>query len=238
MYKTPTVLNRPKSSLQPLWRYLSCERLVDLLTSEELYFTHLPRLSDGLEGTLTARTYDRLLKWSFERYGNWSLARQEVATYQKHSAAFFVNCWHMNDAESYLIWKAYGNRGCAIQTTFERAQIAFDDFPGEVNGGVIQYIDFSREAFPVGNVFTAVMTKDVPYRDEREFRFLYWQPQYGEEFAEPGPPGIRIKVNLNKLIQKIYVSPKLGNLPSEISKLLSTKRLECSVLASVVKTTS
>src|SRR5262249_34176200 len=160
----------------------------------------LPRLSDGLEGTLTARTHDRLLKWSFMRYGNWSLARQEVATYHKHSAAFFVSCWHMNGEESYLMWKAYRDRRGDIHTTFEQAQMAFDGFAGEVNGGVIQYIDFSRETFPIGNVFTAVTTKDVPYRDEREFRFLYWQPQYGEEFAEPGPPGIRIKVNLKKLI--------------------------------------
>ena len=85
MYKTPTVLNRPKSTLQPLWRYLSCERLVDLFNSEELFFTHLPKLSDGLEGTLTARTHDRLLKWSFQRYQDLSLARQEVATYEKHN---------------------------------------------------------------------------------------------------------------------------------------------------------
>lgn len=237
MYKTPTVLDSPKRSLQQLWRYLSCDRLLDLLSSEELYFTYLPRLSDGLEGTLTDRTYVRLFNRAFEHYGKLRLARQEVETYQKHSAGFFVNCWHMNDSESYLMWRVYGDRGCAIQTTFERAQIAFDSFPEEVNGGVVQYIDFSREALPIGNVFTPVVTKDLPYRDEREFRFLQWQPQYGHDFAEPGPPGIRVKVDLNKLIQGIYISPRLSDLPREILEVINAKRLECSILPSAVKTT-
>ncbi len=237
MYKTPTVLDSPKRSLQQLWRYLSCDRLLDLLSSEELYFTHLPRLSDGLEGTLTARTHYRLFERAFEQYGDLGLARQEVETYQKHSAGFFVNCWHMNDSESYLMWRAYGDRGCAIQTTFERAQIAFDSFPGEVNGGVVQYIDFSRETLPIGNVFTPVVTKDLPYRDECEFRFLRWLPQHGQQFAGSAPPGIRVKVDLNKLIQGIYVSPRLGTLPREILEVINAKHLECSILASAVKTT-
>lgn len=237
MYTTPTALNRPKWTLQPLWRYLSCDRLLDLLNSEELYFVHLPRLSDGLEGTLTTRTYQRLLRWSFERYSNWDTARQEVDAYQKHSAAFFVNCWHMNDAESYLMWKAYGDRGCAIQTTFERLQVALDACSENIHGGVVQYIDFSREAMPVGNLFIPVVTKDLPYRDEREFRLLWWQPEFGEEFAKPAPSGVRVKVDLNRLIERIYVSPELENLPSEILATINGKSVDCSIESSAVETT-
>lgn len=79
---------------------------MDLMTSEELFFSQLRGLPDGLEGSLTQRSRDKLLKWSLGRYGgDLDVARQEVEQYEKHSDAFFVNCWHMNNAESYLMWK-------------------------------------------------------------------------------------------------------------------------------------
>lgn len=31
----------------------------------------------------------------------------------------------MNDYESYLMWKVYGDRGCAIQTNYERLVASF-----------------------------------------------------------------------------------------------------------------
>ena len=126
MYQTPKCPCTAPHSLQPLWRYFKYEHLMDLLDSEELFFAHLHGLSDGLEGSLTERTRDRLFKWSYGRYNDATLARQEVEYYENHRNAFFVNCWHMNDAESYLMWKVYGDRGFAIRTTFERVQISFD----------------------------------------------------------------------------------------------------------------
>src|SRR5712691_3970650 len=112
---------------------------MDLLESEELYFTHLRRFSDGLEGTLTERTRDKLFQWFCRQYNNdATLARQSLETYEDHSSKFFVNCWHMNDVESYLMWKAYGDRGYAIRTTFERMQISFARFEGAINGGVVE----------------------------------------------------------------------------------------------------
>jgi len=236
MYKTPLVLKRPDWSLQPLWRYLSFERLLSLLMTEELFFANLMSLSDGLEGTLTARTREHLLQWSFHRYGDWNRAQSEVATYEKHSAGFFVNCWHMNRSESYLMWKTYADRGCAIQTTFERIQAAFDETSMEVNGGVVDYIDFLREAPLAGNVFRHAVAKDLPYQDEREFRLIHWIPSYGEEFAERPPKGIRIKANLRTLIESIYVSPALKELPRDLSALVNSKNLDCDIRSSTVST--
>ena len=234
MYRTPSVLARPRNSLQPLWRYFRYKRLMDLLDSEKLFFAHLRGLSDGLEGSLTERTRDRLFKWSYRRYNDATLARQEVEDYENHRNAFFVNCWHMNDAESYLMWKVYGDRGFAIRTTFERVQISFDRFPGEVNGGVVEYIDFQREATQIGNVFTPVVKKDVPYRDQREFRLLLWQPNQANQWIDMSAPGIRVQVDLEKLIEKIYVSPRVKNIPPDLLTLLERKSLKCPVISSVI----
>jgi hypothetical protein len=55
-------------------------------------------------------------------------ARELVRRYEEAQEDFYANCWHMNDFESYLMWKAYADRGVALRTTYERVQGAFDRF--------------------------------------------------------------------------------------------------------------
>ena len=214
-----------------MWRYFPYERLLDLLLSEELFFTHLPNFSDGLEGKLTARTRDHLFNWFVGHGSDFETARQELALYEKHQEQFYASCWHMNDSESYLMWKAYGDRGFAVRTTFERMQASFEDFPGTITGGVVDYIDFEREKTPVGNVFNHVITKDKPYRDEREFRLIFWQPAQMNQSIVPGERGIRVRVNLRMLVERVYTNP-ISQIDtavmSELSELLDLKGIELS----------
>ena len=120
MYETTSSLKKPDNSLQKIWRYFPYDRLKDLLLTEELFFTHLPGFSDGLEGLLTVRARDHLFNWFIARDSDFSTATQELTAYEKLQEQFYANCWHMNDSESYLMWKAYAERGFAIRTTFER----------------------------------------------------------------------------------------------------------------------
>ena len=130
MFEKQTVLRYPTKSMS-LWRYVPYERLIDLLRSEELYFTHLPAFSDGLEGSLTNRTRERLVSWFKTRIRvDEASARELVRKYEEAQEDFYANCWHMNDFESYLMWKAYAERGFALRTTYERVQAAFDRFNG------------------------------------------------------------------------------------------------------------
>jgi hypothetical protein len=236
MYGRSSTLKPPVNSLQQLWRYFTHDRLMDFLSSEELFFAHLSKFPDGLEGSLTERTRERLFQWSLGRYrGDAAAARGEVEQYESHHDAFYANCWHMNDAESYLMWKVYGNQGFAIQTTFERVQIAFDRFAGEINGGVVEYIDFERDGMPIGNVFTAISKKDLPYRDEREFRLYFWRPGLANQQIQVGSEGLGVRVDLKKLIQKIVVGPGVKNVPSKLSDLLERKNIACVLATSVIK---
>lgn len=229
MYTASKSLTPPARSLQPLWRYFPYERLLDLLESEELFFTHLPVFSDALEGLLTERSRDRLFHWFYERNRDSATAHREVELYEQHQEAFYASCWHMNNAESYLMWKAYGNRGFAVRSTFERAQAAFEPFGGSITGGVVQYIDFEREVTSLGNVFNHVITKDLPYTDEREFRFLLWRHDPANANVVLGPKGVRVRVNLQMLIQSVVVSPLLKEVPSELRTLLERRQIQCSV---------
>lgn len=208
MFKLSSTLVRPSRSLQSLWRYLSAERLLDLLDSQELFFCHLPFLEDGLEGALTARTREHLASWfQAQNKSSKSQAYAEVEEYQRTQRFFYVNCWHMNDYESYLMWKAYGNRGFAIETNFERLQASFNDPSCVVTGGVVDYVNFERDLTSVGNVFNHVTTKDIPYRDEREFRLVFWDVDPCNANYPKQSNGVRIKVDIKMLVQNIVRSP-------------------------------
>jgi len=234
MYKRISILDQPLSSLQPLWRYLSHDKLLRLLRDRQLWFSHLPRLTDGLEGTLTRRTHERLVHHFVAQGQSRESARKQVYDYEQHRADFFVNCWHMNRSESYLMWRVYSDLGFAIQTTFERLQLALDASDDEVNGTVVEYRDFSREELAVGNIFTAVKTKDALFQDEREFRLLVWRPDSLGRRNQPQPLGVPVTVDLPALVERVYVSPLFAGDLTAVRGALAEAGLRCELQASSV----
>jgi hypothetical protein len=205
---------------------LSSERLEDLLTTHELFFAHLPTLEDSHEGALTERTREHLATW-FQLHDQLPRERayEQVDDYLKAQSLFYVNCWHMNDHESYLMWRAYGGRGFAVVTTFERLQAALDDSPAAITGGVVDYVDFTRELTDVGNVFHHVATKDLPYRDEREFRLVYWKVDPRNVELATSAKGVRVKVNLRMLIHNIVRSPYPETMHPELERLFEINNI-------------
>jgi hypothetical protein len=227
MYEASSTLNRPERSPQPLWRYMSSNRLKELLATEEIFFAHLPILEDLKEGSLTARSKEHLTDW-FQHHNKSTrlIAMREVEKYQENRSNFYINCWHMNDHESYLMWKAYAGRGFAIQTTFERLQASLDAAEAPITGGVVSYVDFSRDFTPVGNVFNHVGTKDMPYRDEREFRLVFWDLDPRNASYPKLSKGVRIKVNVKMLVRSIVRSPYNEPLDRELEQLMEEKGID------------
>jgi hypothetical protein len=227
MYEASSTLVAPRRTLQPLWRYLSAQRLLDLLATGELYFAHLPVLEDQNEGALTARSRERLADW-FQHHNKSTrlVAYQEVDKYQENRAGFYVNCWHMNNHESYLMWKAYAGRGFAIQTTFERLQASLGGTEFVATGGVVKYVDFARELTPVGNVFDHLATKDMPYEDEREFRLVFWDLDPRNAAHPKLATGLRVSVDVSMLAQAIVRSPYHEPLDREIERLMEQHEIK------------
>lgn len=226
MFEPSLTLVRPKRTLQSMWRYLSAERLCDLLETQELYFAHLPVLEDAREGALTTRSREHLANWYQHQDHSTRLeAYAQVDDYQSAQRFFYVNCWHMNDHESYLMWKAYANLGFAIETTFERLQASFSNSQAIVTGGVVDYVDFERDITPVGNTFNHVATKDMPYRDEREFRLVFWDVDPRNiDYAKVGN-GVRVKVDVKMLIRNIIRNPYQKPLAPDLERLIEANGL-------------
>jgi hypothetical protein len=199
---------------------METDRLLDILNSKQLYFRRVSRFDDGLEGRLTGRSRDRLYRWFIEHGSAPEVAAEEVRMYEEHSNAFFANCWHMRNHESYLMWRAYAGKGVAIQTTFERLQASFDRTPLAVMGSVISYADFERDHTELGQVFTHVTTKDLPYSDEREFRLLLWQNDPTNSSLFMAGDGALADVNPTMLIARVVRNPFQPELPSALASRL------------------
>jgi hypothetical protein len=225
MFEQQSDLRYPEDT-QALWRYVTFERLLDLLTSKELYFTHVLAFSDGLEGSLTNRNRDNLLAWFKTQIKVGEASAQElVRRYEEAQEDFYVSCWHMNDFESYLMWKAYAKRGCALRTTYKRLQAAFDRFNAIITGGVVDYVDFARDGTPLGNAFHLVTTKDLPYRDEREFRLVLWAPDLKNTQLQRASNGIRVPVDIGTLIDRVYMNPLNQSIPEDLLALLKSHKI-------------
>lgn len=134
------------------------------------------------------------------------------------------------------MWKAYADRGYAVSTTFERIQSAFEGFPGVITGGEVTYVDFARDGTELGNTFTLATTKDMPYRDEKEFRLFFWKPEPRNEQIPLLSNGVRIPVDVRRLIAKIYVSPLVGTMSADIAD--AAKGLGIDVESSAILTVS
>jgi hypothetical protein len=179
-----------------------------------------------LEGSLTIRTREHLANWfRIHNKSDESVAWAEVKKYEEAQNAFYASCWHMNDFESYLMWKAYAERGFAVKTTYERIQASFETFSGSITAGVVEYVDFSRERTPVGNVFHLVMTKDSPYRDERELRLLLWDVDPKNVDLHKSGNGIRVPVNITMLIERVYLNPLNESVPGDLLSLLEQHKI-------------
>jgi hypothetical protein len=116
------------------------------------------------------------------------------------------------------MWKVYGDRECAIQSTYEKIKLSFSKSPVDITGGKIKYIDYEREEFPIGNTFISVSYKDIVYKDESELRLLFWKVSELNQNFPVEEAGVKVPVNVDFLIENIYINPtKIINTDSLIA---------------------
>ena len=122
-------LPKPKNEDQKIWRYLDLLKFIDLLETQELFFSRADKLGDDFEGTYTKKAWEqreKIFKIWEDNGGKDGEIQKFREMYERGTIYtiqnFFVNCWHMNDFESAAMWRLYlkSNEGIAIQSTFRR----------------------------------------------------------------------------------------------------------------------
>ncbi len=217
---------KPVDPTTKVWRYMDFTKFVSLLEKSDLWFTRADKLNDPYEGTLSRRSlylegvvpeqsaeYDRFVKIVRDSQREW---RKWVV----------VNCWHLNEFESAAMWSLYVKSDCgiAIQSTFDNLTRSFDGYSEKsVYAGLVHYRDYDIDKIPVSFPFSAVMYKRRSFEHEKEVRVLIINKENGVDLRmEPLFEGLSVPVDLDTLIEKIYVAPKVGDWAYDLVKKIAS----------------
>lgn len=173
----------------------------------------------GITSKELLHTLQKIKKFHYEETGSKLLRETN-----------FINCWHMSEDESDAMWKLYTglSEGICIRSTFKRFTESFKKSSEKVFIGQVNYLDYKRDFIDETMMFYQLLSKRLAFRHERELRAIVWRHEdtEGRYFDADGNPtsqdksarghavnkyperiGINVTVDLEELIEAIYVSP-------------------------------
>jgi len=149
----------------------------------------------------------------------------------------YVHCWFAWDNEDEKMWDEYGDhgRGICIRTTarrLEQALIRPPDFSTNLCGVI-----YSGDEHPISEIvsFFVACRKRPQFTHEREIRLI---GQLGEKtsqasYTENGlstPDHQMVRVNLERLFERIYVGPNASDPAFQEVEALGNKAADCRVV--------
>ncbi len=203
MYLDNPNIKLPEDPETIVWKYLDLSKFLDLLLSKKLFMSRSDKFEDQYEGTFSEPTFEEIRKLSIDN-------PDFLNYYKTHREKVAISSWHINEYESFAMWQIFtqNSEGLAIQSTIERLQKAlqpeehFQQYIGEVN-----YIDYKKEYIPFDDLFFPFLYKRKSFQYEREVRIISDVTQNNLKLND----GLKINVDVNLLIEKIYIHPKSEN---------------------------
>lgn len=203
MYLDNPNIKLPEDPETIVWKYLDLSKFLDLLLSKKLFMSRSDKFEDQYEGTFSEPTFEEIRKLSIDN-------PEFLNYYKTHREKVAISSWHINEYESFAMWQIFtqNNEGLAIQSTIGRLQKAlqpeehFQQYIGEVN-----YIDYKKEYIPFDDLFFPFLYKRKSFQYEREVRIISDVTQNNLKLND----GLKINVDVNQLIEKIYIHPKSEN---------------------------
>ena len=203
MYINNPNIKLPKDPNTIIWKYLDLSKFLDLLMSEKLFMSRSDKFEDQYEGTFSEPTFEEINKLSIDN-------PDFLNYYKTHREKVAISSWHINEYESFAMWQIFtqNSEGLAIQSTIGRLQESlvletnFKQYIGEVN-----YIDYKKEHIPFDDMFFPFLFKRKSFQYEGEVRLI---TDIGDSNIKINE-GLKINVEINRLIGKIYIHPKSEN---------------------------
>ncbi|MBP6182163.1 hypothetical protein [Flavobacterium sp.] len=203
MYLNNPNIKLPEDTNTIVWKYLDLSKFLDLLMSQKLFMSRSDKFEDQYEGTFSEPTFEEIKKLSIDN-------PEFLNFYKTHREKVAISSWHINEYESFAMWQIFtqNSEGLAIQSTIGRLQKAlhpevnFNQYIGEVN-----YIDYKKEYIPFDDMFFPFLFKRKSFQYEREVRIISDVADNTIKIND----GLKINVDINELIEKIYIHPKSEN---------------------------
>ena len=229
MVEEHPIFKAPTDEEVKVWRYMDFTKLISLIDTRRLFFTRTDMFNDPFEGSyprinVEARAYapeDMPDEGKVKYLEAMNKMGDTNKQWPRYTA---ISCWHMNEFESAAMWSLYlkSDEGIAVQSTFKKLKKSIID-DQKIYLGTVRYIDYEKDHIDGGNILGPFLHKRKSFEHERELRGLIMKWPTGsdginfeEETIEGGIP---IKVDLEELIEKIYVAP---NAPGWFVNLVKT----------------
>lgn len=220
-YKKHPTCKKPDNDDQKIWRYLKFKHFPNLLEKHVLYFARTDLLGEKFEGSITPPELDLRKKYVKHRVDvlkpflpeltEEEVLRRHSRTARELNKGVYVNCWHMNDYENYLMWRHYSKhhkKDIVIQSTYRKLKECFTNCKENIHIGKVEYRDLKTDISPQDNIFHKNLRKHSSLKDEKELRALTFKfVDDAGTFLKNAPEGILVSVNLDLLIEKIIISP-------------------------------
>ncbi|MGO8965506.1 hypothetical protein [Mycobacterium sp.] len=214
MHEPHEVFEAPSNPDISIWRYMNLAKFISMLKDSALHFARADRMNDEFEGSISKPTF-LLRRAALADIPDLDVERLNVhmAQGRKQFQQFiYLNCWHMNEHESVAMWDLYlggESQGIAIRSTYRRLTSSITD-QRPVHLGKVNYVDYAVEITPDRNALHPYLYKRKSFEHEREIRAIHLGHQVGDSgTAVPlGLDLVPITVDLDRLVEAVYVSPK------------------------------
>ena len=203
MYVANEKIKLPEDPDTIVWKYLDLSKFLDLLLSKKLFMSRSDKFEDQYEGTFSEPTFEEIKKLSQHN-------PEFLKFYKERREKVVISSWHINEYESFAMWQIFtqNNEGLAIQSTVGRLQAALQaDTTYHQSIGEVNYIDYKKEYIPFDDAFFPFLFKRKSFIYEREIRIIC----DASARVNPVNEGLNISINIDDLIEKIYIHPKSEN---------------------------
>jgi hypothetical protein len=233
------VFEAPTDAEIPIWRYMDLAKFLSMLDAEALHFARTDLMSDEFEGSITKPTLElrreSMAEMPDEHFAKWNAGLAQV--YKGYRQYHYLNCWHMSEHESAAMWSIYQSgepQGIAVRSTYRRLSESIND-QRTAYIGTVSYVDFDSKVIPDNNAYYPYVHKRRSFEYEREIRALHFARRWVEDVDAPiddssdipivkdapvGPPVLPMSVDVDRLIEAVYVSPKAQDWFAELIRSL------------------
>ncbi len=178
-------------------------------------------MEDPFEGVMGSGATRAALRAAKDR-GEKSYLRNAAANREQHLSFFwrertYVSCWNAFPGENAGLWRIYGDdKGVVVRTTWRSLRQALTgtaDCVEDVFYGLVSYGEAEDDSsFP--RTFTDhFFVKRAEFVHEHEFRLIAHDARasdYGERDTSGLPQFATLDCDVDRLIEEVLVSPRLG----------------------------
>lgn len=186
----------PADLNEKLWRYMDFTKFISLLEESALFFSCVSKLNDPFEGSLSK--LNKQLRPLIYKNKDPDTVSSLVINLRNEVA---VNCWHASDYESAAMWELYSKseESVCIQSSYQKLSSVIGN---NAEIGTVQYVDYTNEYIPEHDPYLVFLHKRKSFEHESEVRAIIKKLSNKNKGH-----GKMISVNLDSLIEKIFVSP-------------------------------